>query len=67
MPSKHVSNPPVPQDYIPLEGSERRPSATANHIGPADPNEVFTVTISLRRRPDGPPVPEPWQPAGAQS
>ena len=58
MSSQLSSNPHLPKDYVQLEGSERRPSRTARHIGPADPNEVFSVTISLRRRPDGPPLPD---------
>jgi kumamolisin len=48
----------TPKDYRPLEGSERRPSATAKKIGPADPNEVLDVTIVIRRRPDGPNLPD---------
>jgi len=48
----------VPKNYRQVEGSERRPSATAKLLGPADPNETFTVTIVLRRRPDGPPPPD---------
>jgi kumamolisin len=31
----------------------------ARLLGPADDHETFTVTIILRRRPDGPPVPDP--------
>ena len=58
MSGTNVSGVPVPSDYSPLEGSERRPSATARRIGPADQTEVFTVTICLRRRPDGAPVPD---------
>jgi Pro-kumamolisin, activation domain len=50
---------PVPSDYERLEGSERRPSPTARRMGPSDPNENITVTIVLRRRPDGPPLPKP--------
>jgi hypothetical protein len=41
-----------------IEGSERRSSPAAKKIGPADPNEIFSVTVVLRRRPDGPPVPD---------
>ena len=47
----------LPDNYHPLDGSERRPSATAKKVGPADPNETLTVTIALRRRPDGAPLP----------
>jgi hypothetical protein len=34
-------------------------------IGPADPGETLDVTVSLRRRPDGPPPPDPGQLAAA--
>src|SRR4029453_3691342 len=47
----------IPKNYQPLEGSERCPSAKAKLLGPADPKETFSVTIVLRRRPNGPPVP----------
>jgi kumamolisin len=47
----------IPDHSHPLDGSERRPSATARKIGPADPNEILTITINLRRRPDGAPLP----------
>lgn len=50
-----------PKDYQRLEGSERRPSPTARLVGPADPEEVITITIVLRRRLDGPPAPTPDQ------
>ena len=42
----------IPDGYHPLDGSERRPSPTATKVGPADPNEMLTVSINLRRRPD---------------
>ena len=45
-----------PANYRRLEGSERRPAPGATLLGPADPNETFSVTISVRRRPDAPPV-----------
>jgi kumamolisin len=47
----------IPDGYHPLDGSERRPSPTATKVGPADPNEMLTVSINLRRRPDGMPLP----------
>lgn len=43
---------------MPLAGSERRPSRSARLIGPADPNERMVVTIVVRRRPDGQPIPD---------
>lgn len=48
----------VPRNYAPVEGSERRPSPSARYLGPADPLEHLTVTIVLRRRPDGDEVPD---------
>jgi Pro-kumamolisin, activation domain len=47
-----------PDDLHPIPGSERRSSPTARRLGPADPTELLTVTITLRRRPDGPPPPD---------
>jgi kumamolisin len=49
----------IPQNYQRLEGSERRPGPTAKLLKPADAGEKVTVTISLRRRLDGSPLPEP--------
>ena len=48
----------VPHDYVAIPGSERRPSKSARLIGPTDPNEVFDVTIVLRRRPGGRDLPD---------
>jgi kumamolisin len=48
----------VPDGYVRLEGSERRASSKAKLIGQVDDNEKFKVTISLRRRKDGPPLPD---------
>src|ERR1700751_6194322 len=47
-----------PDNLHPIPGSERRSSPTARRLGPADPTELLTVTITLRRRPDGPPPPD---------
>jgi len=46
-------------NYHRLEGSELRPTPAARLLGPASETETLSVTIVLRRRPDGPPVPEP--------
>jgi hypothetical protein len=46
-----------PAHYRRLEGSERRVAAGARKIGPADPSEILTVTILVRRRTDAPPLP----------
>jgi hypothetical protein len=48
----------IPNNYRRLEGSERLAAPNAKRLGPADDNEVFSVTIVLRRRPDGPPAPD---------
>ena len=55
---KNKNNPKVPKDYQPLKGSERRPSPKAKLLGPAEAAETFSVTIVLRRRLDGPPLPD---------
>jgi kumamolisin len=47
----------LPQGYAKLPGSERRASKDAELLGPADAAETFKVTIVLRRRPDGQPIP----------
>jgi hypothetical protein len=49
---------PNPKGYVPLKGSERQPSPTARRLGPADAAEVLSVTIAIRRRPDGARPPE---------
>jgi kumamolisin len=59
MPGKTRSGSGVPKGYQQLEGSERRPAAGAKLLGPADPRERFSVTIVVRRRPDGPALPSP--------
>ncbi len=47
----------IPPHYRPVKGTERTPVRGARKIGPADPNEVLTVSVRLRRRMDAPPVP----------
>jgi len=49
----------IPENYQPLAGSESRPSPKARFLGSADPTETFSITIVLRRRLDGPPMPDP--------
>lgn len=56
--AKSKSSNQLPSNYIQLKGSERRPSPSATLIGATDKNEAFKVTIVLRRRPDGPPLPD---------
>jgi hypothetical protein len=58
MPSRKGKN-DIPSNYAQVKGSERRPSSKARLLGPADPQEHFTVTIILRRRTDGEPIPGP--------
>jgi kumamolisin len=48
----------IPAHYRRIAGSERAPSTSAARQGPADAGETLQVTISLRRRPDGPPAPD---------
>ncbi len=48
----------LPQDYIELPGSERHPIKGAKIIGPADESETFQVILILRRRTDGPAIPD---------
>jgi kumamolisin len=49
---------PIPEGYICLEGSERRPSRRARFLRPADPSERFSVTIVVRRSPEAEPIPD---------
>jgi len=48
----------VPEEYRPLEKSERRAAPGAHRVGPADPKQTLTVSIRVRRRPDAPPLPD---------
>ena len=48
----------IPPGFRRLQGSERRPSPSAKALGVANPNESFEVTIVLRRRLDGAPLPD---------
>jgi kumamolisin len=54
----------IPPQYRPLEGSERHPVPGARLLGPADAGEMLRVTIVLRHRPGGPPLPDPGNFAG---
>ena len=47
----------MPAGYRRLEGSERRVHEGARLIEPAPADEYLEVTVILRRRPDGPPLP----------
>lgn len=57
-PKHKDDNETIPANYVRLEGSERRPGSSAKILAPAKGTETFTVTIVLRRRPDGPAVPD---------
>jgi kumamolisin len=48
----------IPNNYHRLENSLRQPTAGAKRLGPVDPNEVLPVTITVRRRPGAPPLPD---------
>jgi kumamolisin len=50
--------PKAPKNYRPLAGSERKSEPNAKLKGSAAHTETLKVTIVLRRRPDGPPVPD---------
>jgi kumamolisin len=53
--------PDIPANYRRLDGSERHRAPGTRQAGPADPKEVLTVTILLRRRPGAPALPTPTQ------
>src|SRR5665213_731597 len=47
----------IPSKHVALEGSELRHSSATKYLGPADAGEKIRLTIVLRRRPDGQPMP----------
>jgi hypothetical protein len=49
---------PIPTNYRALEGSERKLRVGAKRTGTTDPNEIFTVSVRVRRRSDAPPLPD---------
>ncbi|HEY3836565.1 MAG TPA: S53 family peptidase, partial [Bryobacteraceae bacterium] len=51
--------PQISADYRPLEGSERKPRLGAKRTGSADPDEILTVSVRIRRRSDAPQLPIP--------
>jgi subtilase family serine protease len=61
----------IPSGYRHLERSERRAAPGSGRIRSADPKEMLSVTIRVRRRPDAPPLPDPSSfansPAGQKS
>ena len=44
-------------EYVQPEGSERKAAASAALLGPADPDEMLSATVRVRRLPDTPPLP----------
>ena len=48
---------PTPHGLVRLVGSERRPLRGAARVADADPAESIAVTIRVRRRANGPPLP----------
>src|ERR1700722_17054264 len=49
---------PTPNNYRRLEHSTRHIVPTAKKLGPADPDEVISITFAIRRRPGAPPLPD---------
>src|SRR5262249_61651419 len=48
----------IPEGYRRIEGSERRAAPGARLVGPADPREVLSVSIRVRRKPEAPRLPD---------
>ena len=51
--------PQIPAEYRVLEGSGRKPPTGAQRSSLADPGEVLTVSVRVRRRPDALALPDP--------
>jgi len=49
---------PVPEGFVPLKGSESGQARDARMVGSAELAVALSVTINVRRRPDGPPLPD---------
>lgn len=49
----------IPEGYRALANSERPPKPDTVRVGSADPKETLSVSILVRRRPDGPVLPDP--------
>src|SRR5262249_33270263 len=47
----------IPRQHRPVRGTERQPAHGARKVGPADPSELLSVSVRLRRRNDAPPIP----------
>jgi len=48
----------VPAGYHRIAGSERQAMPNARLVGPADPGEIISVSIHVRRRPESPAMPD---------
>jgi kumamolisin len=48
----------IPDGYVSLAGSERSAARGARLAGPADPGEVLTVSVRVRRPPGAPELPD---------
>lgn len=48
----------IPENYRVLDGSELSLPRGARRIGQVDPGETITVSVCIRHRPDGPPLPD---------
>jgi kumamolisin len=53
-----IDMPDIPSNYKRLEMSERKPALGARRVGPADPKEILSVSMRVRRRPDAPALPD---------
>src|SRR5579872_681172 len=53
-----MKNDQIPANYRQLAGSERHMATGAKRVSDADPNERINITICVRRRPDGQPLPD---------
>src|SRR5580658_9393159 len=53
---------PIPKNYQRLDNSTRHTMPNAKRVGTSDPDEVISVTFTVRRRPDAPELPsqEHW-------
>jgi len=48
----------IPENYLPLEGSERFHNADTRRVGEAAPEEILQLILILRPRLDAPPLPD---------
>src|SRR5580692_12535479 len=48
----------IPEGYVRIEGSERRPRKDAKPVKATDPEEKLLVNLHLRRKAGAPPLPD---------